>query len=134
MKFICQHCGKEENTHWGDKTNNWLFENKRCFTCDHWLQWVNKRDNRCVVSDSNPGADGKVNRVHHYISNEIKGGDHLKGYSGYRFYVHFKDGRNVTTTNLWHQGTIPEHFHHLFEINAEFGPKRDVEYITYEGS
>lgn len=55
------------------------------------------------------------NWIHYVIGDEDSA---LKGFGGSRFEIKYIDGRIAHTTNLWHQGTIPEDFRHLFTNNA----------------
>ncbi|GLX06736.1 hypothetical protein [Microbispora sp. NBRC 16548] len=59
-----------------------------------------------------------VNGEHYAICDEDAPG--FRGYGGRRFDVQFHDGRTVTTTNLWCQGTVPAQFRHLYPDNARF--------------
>lgn len=42
----------------------------------------------------------------------------FKGFGGGKFHIIFNDGREVITTNLWHNGAIPEEYKK--ENNARF--------------
>lgn len=44
----------------------------------------------------------------------------IKGMGGHVHKIAFYDGREVTTDNLWHQGTIPFDWRDLLFDNAEF--------------
>lgn len=41
-----------------------------------------------------------------------------RGFAGAKVRIKFFDGREVISTNLWHNGTIPEEYKELFEDNA----------------
>lgn len=43
-----------------------------------------------------------------------------RGFGGRQFTIQFSDGRVVRTTNLWHQGEIPEQFRAFLPDNARF--------------
>ena len=49
---------------------------------------------------------------------------HRRGFGGDRYNIKFHDGREVTSTNLWCQGTIPAQFREQLPDNAEF--RRDA--------
>ncbi len=42
----------------------------------------------------------------------------LRGFGGAPWLVRFFDGREVRTSNLWHQGEIPQEWRHLLPDNA----------------
>lgn len=42
------------------------------------------------------------------------------GHSGRRFNIRYFDGREITTNNLWYQGTIPDEYRDELKDNAEF--------------
>lgn len=39
---------------------------------------------------------------------------------GRKFHIQMHDGQVIETTELWHQGTIPEHFRERLPDNANF--------------
>ena len=42
----------------------------------------------------------------------------FKGFDGRKFKITYLDGSEVHTSNLWHQGIIPEEFRSLFTNNV----------------
>ena len=52
-----------------------------------------------------------------------------KGFGGAEHRIRFDDGRVVTTTNLWHQGTIPEDMREQLPNNAHWVRRIKVEYV-----
>jgi hypothetical protein len=114
-EYTCVECGAE-----GD-ANRFLhnfaqsmFEKRLCFTCHHWVKLLELRDDPKTVRAKN----------HHYrIGSE---GDPFPGFAGTKFGVKFTDGRVITTTNLWHQGEIPERFRARLPDNAEFVKDPDM--------
>lgn len=108
--ITCNICGKQENN---KKFSVAIAEDIRkkelCFSCLFWKAKVSIRDRLNVAR-----IDGD-----HFIINES---DTIskRGYNGQEFTIKFFDGREVTTTNLWHQGKIPEHFRKFLPDNAEF--------------
>jgi len=77
-----------------------------------WRKLINARtDPRHVV----------VKAVHYQIGPEDKDiRRNWRGFHGDRYVIRFKDGREVTSTNLWCQGTIPLQFRDELPDNAEF--------------
>lgn len=106
----CQHCHKTERLSWGELDEK-LTRLARCFNCNFWLEYSESdRDNLTAVVTHNS---------RHYVIGREDAGMWGRGYDGRPWTVRFLDGRVVQTTNLWHQGQIPERFRHLFQINAE---------------
>lgn len=52
----------------------------------------------------------------HYVIGDDKSA--FKGFDGRKFKITYLDGTVVYSQNLWHQGTIPEDFRHLFANNV----------------
>lgn len=59
-----------------------------------------------------------IDGTHYYIDDEDD--SRFRGFDGAKFVIKFHDGREVTTTNLWCQGDIPDEFRDLFPNNADF--------------
>lgn len=78
--------------------------------CSFWWVKIGVKDTPYVVR-----AKG-----FHYIIAEENEFTTFKGCGGARFNINFKDGRKVTTTNLWCQGPIPEFLKDVLPDNAEF--------------
>jgi len=77
-----------------------------------WRKLINARTNPKHVV---------VKGVHYQIGpedREIK--RQWRGFHGDRYVIHFHDGRQVISTNLWCQGTIPLQFREQLPDNAEF--------------
>lgn len=81
-----------------------------CFYIDFWNDKVKIKDNPRTVR-----IDGK----HYHISNE-NSENPFRGFGGHKNVIRFFDGREVVSTNLWHNGTIPESHRELLPDNAEF--------------
>lgn len=78
-----------------------------CRECDFWLeQW----------RDGNSGV-ARIKGAHYRIGVEHS---NFKAQGGRKFTIEFFDGREVVTTNLWHQGQIPPRFRNLLPNNATF--------------
>lgn len=85
-----------------------LIEVGICPDCDFWIEKWRMRDDSNVVR-----VDGQ-----HYI---IGAGNAIGiGHGGDTFVIKFNDGREMTTTNLWHQGEIPLFWCQLLPDNATF--------------
>lgn len=111
-RFLCVICGKEETpSRWTSDLAARLVEHQNCFSCSFWLDHASRKDNPCSV---------RINGRHYFIGDEGYTG-RFRGFRGRKFLINFIDGRKVTTTNLWPQGTIPDHFRNLLPDNASFG-------------
>lgn len=96
--LVCKYCGAEEPFELTLRSAD-LLSKGICFTCYHLLDVYSKLPRRDVVI---------VGGVHYAIGEEVSIADRYRGHGGRRFVVRFRDGREVTTTNLWCQGQIPE--------------------------
>lgn len=104
----CRECGGVVVTTYCNKAD--LIKYNLCFHCDHWRGLVLK------AGDSN---SVRVKHRHYQIGPET-GPKQWRGHGGSKFIVRFNDGREVVSTDLWHQGTIPEYFWDRLPDNAEF--------------
>ena len=103
----CPTCGKEIGTFVSDERS--LIENGECFECSLWrkrLPLVGQPDIAII--------DGTF----YSIGDEDAEGS--RGFGGDKFVINFKDGRKVTTTNLWCGGNISEFWKPRFPNNADF--------------
>lgn len=130
MTVVCDTCGADEPTlrdQCESKNTTWhtqglcgscslavtrLAADGRCFLCGYWLEQIDVEPETRVVVDG----------VHYRLGNE-RSQSRFRGYGGREFVIRFHDGREVTTTNLWHQGTIPEHLRDRLPDNAVFVPQ-----------
>ena len=110
---VCKECGNELDT--GSV-------NKTCFSCLFWLGKLIIKDQPYTVR-----ADGN----HYMIMAEKDTG--MRGYGGHKWIITFKDGRVVTTTNLWHQGVIPKHFQDRLPDNAVIGQDKPEQSALFMG-
>ena len=116
-EFICKKCGKPSETYLhlldcpNDEHGAIMRDKGYCWHCAFWQPLVEAKNNPLAV---------RVNGRHYWIEEEETA---FKGFGGAEFKIHFTDGRkkaDVTTTNLWCQGDIPEHFKADLPNNAEF--------------
>lgn len=105
----CHECGGEIKYCYDHKDR--LAKKVECFLCDFWSSLVGK-DGIIVVRN-----DGKR---HHYQIGPDTGEKSWKGFGGDRWRILFEDGRVIETTDLWHQGDVPERFHDRFPVTARF--------------
>ena len=108
--ITCNICGKQENPgKFVEESAKDIQRTNLCFECLFWKAKTSIRDRLNVAR-----IDGD-----HFIINESDTVS-KRGFDGRKFTIKFFDGREITTTNLWHQGKIPEHFRKALEDNAEF--------------
>lgn len=112
--YVCVHCGHVEEDTFDGKRMEKMVKFQHCYTCSFWQDKLSAfiaGDRRCV----------RVSGRHFYIGDESPDwGNSCKGFGGARFTIRFDDGREVETTNLWHQGEIPENWQGLLPDNAVF--------------
>lgn len=94
----CLHCGIEPIAKWG-----------MCSGCAFWQSQLDADKKR-------PNDFAIINGTHYRIGDENERYD--RGFGGQKFTIKFNDGRVVVTTNLWHQGPIPESWRNLMPDNA----------------
>ena len=106
----CKECGAPILSWLWDDADVML-ELRLCFTCKFWYEKIPLADDSKVV---------RIHHTHYWIGEEANKGV-FRGFGGQKFVIKFNDGRNeVTTTNLWCQGEIPERFWDRLPDNAEF--------------
>lgn len=101
----CVTCGKEiEKSSYSNK----VLCSSKCFHIDFWNDLIPKKEDPKSV---------RIDGEHYWLGNNT---DRWRGFGGREFKIKFHDGRIVETTNLWHNGTIPESFRDKLPDNAEF--------------
>lgn len=85
-----------------------------CGHCDSWLGLWQRRDNSDIA---------RINGEHYVIG---AGFDSVKGMGGAKVTIKFDDGRIVSTSDLWHQGTIPSQLKNVMPDNAKFAQRIEV--------
>jgi hypothetical protein len=78
------------------------------------VQWLNDGDK---TRDGDKVA--RINGVHYVIGRE-DASSFWKGSGGRQVKIKFSNGEEITTTNLWHQGGIPEELKTILKDNAEW--------------
>lgn len=103
--MTCKECNSNIRLSYGN-LNTELETNQVCIDCHFWTNVLNSRK-KIVISG----------KCYHIDPNEKS---EYKGFDGRRFKIQFLDGTLIETTNLWHNGTVPEHFLGRFPDNAKF--------------
>ena len=107
----CCECGSQEELTWDQDLNARFLKLKLCFTCNHWQDRITHYGPASVIIDGE-----------HYMIGSEDDDYPSRGHGGQRFRIKFNDGREVVTTNLWHQGKIPEHYRDRLPDNAVWVP------------
>jgi len=102
----CSTCGKELDMY-EEACRVKLGE---CSSCNLWRERLAKinKPNTVII-------DGTF-----YTIGDENSTDPFRGFGGDKFVINFKDGRQVTTTNLWCGGDVPEYWKPQFPDNADF--------------
>ena len=101
MIVQCSKCGQNYDTKSHIlKIQGW------CFYCNFWSEIASRRQDYLII-------DG-----HSYCKGEED--DVYKGMGGRLFYIETNDGWKFKTTNLWHQGKIPDVWRDALPDNARF--------------
>ena len=131
MQITCPICGRIDDTeeYINSPIRKIMEEKKCCFHCAFWFN-ISKGD-QYIEYHSIPVV---VNHSHwSYPSSEPV---HLERSNGWSYipisilhYILFEDGRVAKTNQLWHQGTVPEHFYDLIPNNAVFIDRSEFDQI-----
>lgn len=129
----CPTCDQELGKFWSDE--NSMKEHGECFECSLWRERLSLLGNPDVAI-----IDGTF-----YTIGDENDSSPFRGFGGDKFVINFKDGRQVTTTNLWCGGHISEYWRPQFPDNANFDwqwkkiedynyliPKEEIEEIPDE--
>jgi hypothetical protein len=104
----CPTCGQEIGKYLSDK--EWIEEKGECFECSLWRERLSLLDDPNTVI-----IDGTF-----YTIGDENDSSPFRGFGSDKFVINFKDGRKVTTTNLWCSGHISKHWRPQFPDNANF--------------
>lgn len=77
-----------------------------CFYCNFWSEIAAKREDYLII-DGHSFSTGSES-------------DPFKGMGGRLFYIETNDGSKIKTTNLWHQGKIPDVWRDVLPDSARF--------------
>lgn len=107
----CPTCNKELGTDsFISSDERSMRKDGECFECAIW------RERLSLVGNPNTAIiDGTF-----YTIGDENSKDPFRGFGGNKFVIRFKDGRVVTTTNLWCGGHIPDVWKSKFLDNADF--------------
>lgn len=108
--MICNKCNKECND---DKTHYNSIKEGMCFKCTFWTEITEEYNiQKTFVVDGIAYTPAKRNNIK----------TRWNGYAGREFLIKTLSGNLIDTNNLWHRGTVPEHFKDVLKDNATFLP------------
>lgn len=117
MSFKCKQCGFEEDANYSPDVRSRLLAREVCFECDFWAKRVQMR------KDNDPNALVIDGRHYHILTDDPRIPKEMRGFGGRMFRIKLlPSGREITTSNLWSQGQIPDLFRPDLPDNAEFLP------------
>ena len=120
-RLTCQWCGEDTILYFADEVIAKLQRQKACHGCGFWLDRIH--DDRTVNSDRYVVTQA----FHHYIVADENSGRIFRGFGGRPWLVEWFDDRDPTyTTDLWHQGEVPEMFRESMTPNARLTETRQL--------
>jgi len=112
--IACQYCGDKAVLTFNEETIAKLLDQQACHGCGFWL------DRAADDQGRNKNYHVITPDWEHYVMIDEEVGMRFRGFGGRSFTVNWLDPERqpTVTTNLWHQGEIPELHRHRFKINA----------------
>lgn len=110
----CVECGGVITLNYFDPTPKILTTKCVCFSCNHWLEVEEEKDNPRRVFVKGVAYWRKDYRN---IADRDK---HVLGFSGQEFRIKMHSGEEYLTNDLWCNGTIPKRFLQRLPDNAIF--------------
>lgn len=94
----CKICRATQQATYSRETRDKMVERQLCFLCLFWTQLIEGDRTNFFVANG-----------HHYqvFAEDAKG---ARGFGGRQWAIYPNAGGRIMTTNLWHQGEIPERF------------------------
>lgn len=105
-----------------------LIKSSICGECDSWVELWSARNEPNVVRINgqhymfgNHLQDARITQetTLEQLAKQFKSNSDGKGMGGQCVLIRMKDGRNVITDDLWHQGKVPAAFELVLDDNAE---------------
>ena len=110
--ITCRLCHEQDKNSFCQPTKAEMKLRQLCFNCNFWTNIINE-------DKEHPEIVVIVDKNHYQIAPE-QTPKKWRGFGGHLWNIVFNDGRTVKTTNLWHQGDIPEYFQSQLPDNAKF--------------
>lgn len=123
----CKYCGREDSPkeYINCAITQVMKNEKCCFNCAFWINLLERKSN-----DPNWVI---INGSSYTFNPSVKGNSFAKGSAGKKFYCRkLETGEVLVSDNVYHQGSVPEHFKSMFPDTAEFITKEEYENETKE--
>lgn len=106
----CKKCGAENyKTCYGGDIGKMMKKMGFCFNCAFWQEKVDNKRRFTIIDGSS------------YVLGNSSSDAKYRGMAGRTFTVrHFRSGTVKSYNDVWHQGTVPDHFRDELPDNAEF--------------
>lgn len=108
----CPLCGKELGEFIHDL--EYVEERGMCFSCSIWKKRYEE------LSSLPKYQVAIIDGTYYSIGPEDDTPKSCRGFGGDKFVIRFKDGYEVTTTNLWCGGKIDDYWQNYLSNNADF--------------
>lgn len=108
--MICKECKEKIEFNYYKAVIQIMKQKQLCFNCLFWTEYIELK---------NKSESVRIKGEHYWIGEE-DGPFHFRGFGGKKFKIRFKNSKEITTTNLWYQGEIPDRFRDRLPNNAEF--------------
>lgn len=110
----CKICGKEIAK---SMYSNAVLCSSKCFNTNYWQEIMAEKEKYIIINGECYHDGGNIEHPNSYS---------FLGHGGRRFWIRFKDGKTLTTNNLWAQGPIPEEYKSELPDTAEFYIPKEV--------
>jgi len=104
----CTECYGLISLRYSEPTRKQLIARCVCFSCNFWLDII---DQKCLIIEGDA-----------YTIQPDAPSSAFRGYGGRQFKIRLPDKSITITRNLWHRGTVPNHFRKRLPDNAQFIP------------
>ena len=101
----CRICNKEFTEKRYCKPNDDICSSE-CYRINFWKEIEAEKDDHLFIKGESYSI-GPENSM-------------FKGFGGQHFKIRLNTGETIETSNLWHQGVIPDEFKESLKDNAEF--------------
>lgn len=123
----CKYCGREDSpkSYMNCAITQVMENEKCCFNCAFWIDLLERNSNNpnwVIINGSsytfNPTIETGTNSF-------------TRGFAGSKMYCRkLETGEVLASNNVFHQGTVPEHFKSMFPDTAEFITEKEYENET----
>jgi len=108
----CKYCGELIQFHFYEARNDELRAEQACFSCDFWLRRLKEYQKGETFVSGGCAYTPAVKRI------RTDKPSRWLGFAGTHWEVKH-NGEEYITNDLWHRGSVPEHFREWMPDNAE---------------